>query len=110
MRLQRRALITRLDTSRTRSRAPASRRARTRPVALGAALDALSPGGGDGLLNTAPDGRWLVLSTERFGCAGWACLTVVHADLRAGAAVRTPAGVIHPEGFVAIASGDALVV
>ncbi len=85
------------------------------PENMTVALNALSPlptGGQDNNLNISPDGKWLVLDTERFGedCRGWACLAVIKADLSTGDAVRVNGSVIHPDGFPAIASGGNLVV
>ena len=83
-----------------------------RPEDISQALDQLSPGTGDGLLNISPDGDWLVVETERFDaeCAGWSCLAVVSADLSTGDAIRAAGQVIHNEGFSAVASGGNLVV
>ena len=85
------------------------------PENMTLALNALSPlptGGRDDNLNISPDGKWLVLDTERFDedCNGWACLAVVKADLSIGDAVRINGSEIHPDGFPAIASGGNLVV
>ncbi|MEZ5670539.1 MAG: hypothetical protein R3F55_24510 [Alphaproteobacteria bacterium] len=76
------------------------------------ALDAAGGQAPDDWIGIAPDGEWLLLGTQRFDpeCAGWPCLAVAAADLSAGEAVRTPAGVVHPEGFGAIAAGGGLVV
>ena len=85
------------------------------PENMSQALDALSPlpsGGRDDNLNISPDGKWLVLDTERFDedCNGWACLAVVKGDLSAGDVVRINGNEIHPNGFPAIASGGNLIV
>ena len=76
------------------------------------ALDRLSPGGGDGLLNVSPDGKWLLLETERFDgeCDGWACLALVAGDLSSGEAIRAAGQVVHTEGFSAVASGGNLII
>lgn len=76
------------------------------------ALDQLSPGGGDQLLNISPDGEWLVLETERFdpACEGWSCLVLLSADLSSADAVRINGQVIHPEGIGAVAPGGDLIV
>jgi hypothetical protein len=76
------------------------------------ALDQLSPGSGDELLNISPDGEWLVLETERFDpeCVDWACLALISADLSSGEAVRANGQVIHAEGFSAVSSGANLIV
>lgn len=82
------------------------------PEDISQALDNLSSGGGDGLLNISPDGEWMVLGTERFdmGCEGWACLAIIYSDLSIGDAVRANGQLIHPEGISAIASGGELIV
>jgi len=85
------------------------------PENISQSLESLSPlptGGKDSGLNISPDGKWLVLDTERFDedCNGWACLAVVKADLSTGDAVRINGSEIHPEGFPAIASGGNLIV
>ncbi|MFH0728430.1 MAG: hypothetical protein V2B19_19100 [Pseudomonadota bacterium] len=85
------------------------------PENVSLALDGLSPlppDGKDRRLNISPDGSWLVLETQRFdeGCADWACLAIVAADLSSGDAVRSSSGVIHVEGSPAIASGGNLIV
>lgn len=78
---------------------------------LTVALDQLAPRAPDENVNLSPDGRWLLLSSERFGCGGWACLALVDAELTAGAAVTvTGVGVIHTEGRSAVASGGDLIV
>jgi len=85
------------------------------PENISQALESLSPlpsGGEDENLNISPDGKWLVLETERFDndCAGWACLAVVAGDLSTGDVIRTNGTVLRAEGFPAIASGGNLVV
>ncbi len=82
------------------------------PEDISQALDQLSPGSGDQLLNISPDGEWLVLETERFDpeCVGWACLAIISADLSSADVVRANGQVVHPEGISAIASGGNLVV
>ena len=85
------------------------------PENMSLALDALSPlpsGGRDDNLNISPDGKWLVLDTERFDedCNGWACLAVIKGDLSTGEVVRINGNEIHPDGFPAIASGGNLIV
>src|SRR5262245_58865181 len=59
-----------------------------RPQDVTQALDAVSPRAADDWLNESPDGRSLLLSTERFGCGGWSCLALVRGDLGSGAAVK----------------------
>jgi hypothetical protein len=82
------------------------------PEDISQALDQLSPGKDDELLNISPDGDWLVLESGRFDdeCRDWSCLAVVSADLSSGDAVRADGQVIHSEGFSAIASGGNLVI
>lgn len=74
------------------------------------ALDALSPSARDDGLNVAPDGSWMVLSTQRFGCAGWSCLVRVAGDLSSAERVEVDGEVLHPKGISAIASGGDLIV
>ncbi|HEY1367351.1 MAG TPA: hypothetical protein VGF23_09570 [Gaiellaceae bacterium] len=81
------------------------------PQDVSQALDALSPHAADDWLNESPDGRSLLLSTERFGCGGWSCLALVRGDLAGGAAVKLGDGqVVHAQGFSAIGSGGRLIV
>lgn len=78
------------------------------PEDVSAALDALAPGS-DEWINISPDGRWLLLSTERFSpdCAGWACLAILTADLETVESIRAGGQVVHAQGFSAVASvGD----
>ena len=82
------------------------------PEDISQALDQLSSGTGDTLLNISSDGDWLVLETERFDpeCTGWACLALISADLSSGDVIRGGDQVIHPEGISAVASGGEMVV
>lgn len=75
-------------------------------------LNALSSGSEDIWLNTSPDGKWLLLATDRFDaeCVGWPCLAIVSGDLSTGTAVRAHGELIHPEGFSAVASDGNLIV
>jgi hypothetical protein len=76
-------------------------------------LSPLPQGGSDENLNISPDGKWLVLITERFhdDCAGWACLAVVADDVSSGEVVWSNGTVIHPaSGSPAISSGGNLIV
>ena len=76
------------------------------PSDVTAELNSLSPGTRDDNLNVSPDGRWLALTTDRFGIGSdWRGLAVVAADLSSGSAVRVNGEVLHPEGAVAVASG-----
>lgn len=82
------------------------------PQDLTETLDALAAGA-DEWSNLSPDGAWVLLSTERAfdaDCVGWACLVRLPGDLSTGEVLRTPGGVIHAEGFGAIAAGGDLVV
>jgi hypothetical protein len=83
-------------------------RAGARPQDVSAGLDRRFPGAGDQFLNQSPDGRWLVLQSERFGCAGNPCLAVVSSNLRSGQSVRR--GTVHAEGFSAVGDGGRVVV
>lgn len=81
------------------------------------ALDAIAPGTEDSVLNTSPNGQWLILDTDRFDaeCVGWRCLAVVAGDLSSGAVVRAGGQVIHPsvggtDGFSAVSNTGDLVV
>ena len=85
-------------------------RSGARPLDVTAALDQLSPRERDEWLNTSPNGRWLLASTERFGCGGWACLVRVDATLHSGASIRVPGGAVHADAFGAISSNGRTVV
>ncbi len=76
------------------------------PEDVSAALDALSSGSEDHLLNVSPNGQWLVLETDRFGCSGWPCLAVIKADFSSGGAVTIDSNVVHPEGSISAISND----
>ena len=76
------------------------------PEDVSARLDALSAGSEDHLLNISPNGQWLVLETDRFGCAGWPCLAVVKADFASGGAVTIGGRAVHPEGSISAVSND----
>lgn len=82
------------------------------PENVSLALNALSAGSEDIWLNTSPDGKWLLLATDRFDaeCVGWPCLATVSGDLSTGTAVRANGELIHPEGFSAVASGGNLII
>lgn len=71
-------------------------------------LDVLS-NGVDEWVNVSPNGSWLLISTERFGCEDWACLAVVPADLKKGEAVKAETEFAHG-GFGAISSEGSLIV
>ena len=76
------------------------------PEDVSAALDALSPGTEDHLLNVSPNGQWLVLETDRFGCSGWPCLAVIASDFSSGGAVTISGNAVHPEGSISAISND----
>ncbi len=80
------------------------------PENVSSALDALSPRAADNWINLSPDGQWMLMETERWGCSGWACLARVKADFSEGGLVSSGAEPVHPEGFSAIASGGDLIV
>ena len=79
---------------------------------ISTALDALAPGGGDGWLNSSPDGQWLLVETERFdpGCQGWACLVLLDGAATTSYVVRSSGQLLHPGETSAIASGGGLIV
>ena len=84
----------------------------TTPQDLTLALNALASGV-DEWSNLSPDGNWVLLSSERDfdpECAGWACLVLLPVNFTDSEVLRTPEGIIHPEGFSAIASDGNLVV
>ena len=82
----------------------------TRPTDISAALDRLSRRALDEWLGVSPGGRWLLTSTERFGCGGYACLARISSSLRGGGALRAGGAYLHSDGFGAISSDGALVV
>ena len=83
-------------------------RAGAEPQDVSAGLDRRFPGGGDQFLNQSPDGKALVLQSERFGCGGNPCLAVVASNLEDGEAVRR--GTVHVQGFSAVGNGGRVVV
>lgn len=83
------------------------------PEDVSEALESISPGTFDEVLNISPDGGWLVLETDRFDpeCPlRGSCLALVRADLSSPEAVRTPDGLLEWQGMVAAASGGNLLV
>jgi hypothetical protein len=89
------------------------------PENISAELDAQSPAtpvGASGPLDAwggaSRDGRWLVLLSQRFDpdCAGWACLSVLPADLSSAETIHANGQAIHASGPAAIADGGDLVV
>ena len=85
-------------------------RAGASAVDVSAALDRMSPGGRDEWLNTSPNGRWLLASTDRFGCGAWACLVRLDATLRTAAVIRASGSPLHADAFGAISSDGRTVV
>jgi hypothetical protein len=83
-------------------------RAGAKPQDVSAGLDRRFPGGGDQFLNQSPDGKALILLSERFGCAGNPCLAVVSSNLQKGEAVLP--GAITVQGFSAVGNGGRVVV
>lgn len=77
---------------------------------VSAALQAQSPGS-DLWLNVSPDGRWLVLETDRFDprCVGWECLALVAADSLAGGVVLVGGEPLHTEWAAVASTGDLIV-
>jgi hypothetical protein len=76
---------------------------------LGPRLDRLSPGR-DEWATISRDGTHLALGTTRFGCADWACVAIVPADLSRGDAIRAGGALVHSDGTAAIGEGGRLVV
>ena len=73
------------------------------PEDVSAALETIAPGM-DEWLATAPDGAWLLTSTDRFdpACAGWPCLAVLSADLATVETVTVDDAPLHTEGVAAL--------
>jgi hypothetical protein len=83
------------------------------PEDLSAALEAISPGSFDEVLNISPDGQWLILETDRFDreCPlSGSCLALVRTDLSSAEIVRTPDGPLEWQGMAAVANGGELLV
>ena len=85
----------------------------SQPENISTALDKLAPGA-DEWINISADGRWLLISSERFDpeCKGWACLAIVSADLthtevlkNGGAALHAVFSAVGPTSVVYVASG-----
>ncbi len=85
-------------------------RAGASAVDVSAALDRIWPGGRDEWLNTSPNGRWLLTSTDRFGCGRWACLARLDATLRTAVVIRASGSPLHADAFGAISSDGRTVV
>lgn len=85
------------------------------PEDITAVLDAAAPGQYSEWLNISPDGRWYILSTDRFDpeCSGWPCLVVtqdfVTFEVVKSAGTNVPRAAVHAE-FSAIASGGNLII
>lgn len=80
------------------------------PINISTRLDMSFSSGRDTWLNISPDGKWLLLDTERFGCTGWGCLVRLPIDLSQGETVGEGDNLVHAENFSAIASGGNVVV
>jgi hypothetical protein len=80
------------------------------PEDISAALNSFSSGTEDWGLNISPNGKWMVVETNRFGCADWSCLAVMDSQLTTVEAVIAGGDVVHVEGTSAIASGGNLIV
>ncbi|MCG3138349.1 MAG: hypothetical protein HJJLKODD_02212 [Phycisphaerae bacterium] len=61
--------------------------------------------GEDEWINVSPNGEWLLMGSQRFDaeCAGWACVTLLSADLTTTEAVRSDGNIVHAT-FSAISS------
>jgi hypothetical protein len=71
--------------------------------------------GSDSSVGLSRDGKWLALTTTRFGCGQWACLALVATspagDTAASGTLLEPGGnVVHPESRPAVARDAAFVV
>jgi len=82
------------------------------PVNISEVLDSFSPRKNDIQLNISPNGKWMVLRTQRFddACNGWPCLAVISGDLTSASLIRVNNHVIHPESLSAISSDGKLIV
>jgi hypothetical protein len=60
--------------------------------------------GTDDTLDLSPDGMWMVVTTTRFGCSGYACLALVPSSNPSGGAAVS-GGAIHPSADSVVASG-----
>ena len=81
------------------------------PVDLSERLDRLSPGAADAWVNQSANGSWLLVSTERFGCASdGPCLVVAPADVRTAEVVRVADVAVRSDGFSAINSTGTTIV
>jgi len=83
-----------------------------KPKDISKALNKLSKGTRDGLLNISPNGAWLILVTDRFDAAdtGEPALAIVSGNIRKGASVHSDGELIHPTGFGAVSSDGNLIV
>jgi Tol biopolymer transport system component len=84
----------------------------SRPEDVSQALNRLTKSRGtDDWINVSPDGRFLLISTSRFGCASiGSCLAVVSANLTSAAPIEVRGSPIDPWAYGAVASGGRLVV
>ena len=81
------------------------------PVDISAALEA-SDGTEDLFLNASPDGKWLLVETDRFDpdCEGWPCLVLFAEGSTTVEVPKINPGswdVIHPDDGISALSGDA---
>ncbi|MBI5375149.1 MAG: hypothetical protein HZA77_06915 [Candidatus Schekmanbacteria bacterium] len=83
-----------------------------KPKNISKALDSIAEGNNDNRLNVSPNGKWLVLNSERFepDCIGWACLSIVDSKVKSGNAVKVNGDVIHTDGFNVVASSGNLII
>jgi hypothetical protein len=78
------------------------------PENVGRSLESRSKGADD-WINISADGRSLLLSTERFGCAGYACIVLADHGLRNPEVVRVDGEAQHAR-FGAVSSRTNLIV
>src|SRR3989338_408459 len=71
-----------------------------KPKDISKALNKLSKGTRDGLLNISPNGAWLILVTDRFDAAdtGEPALAIVSGNIRKGGSVHSDGELIHSTG------------
>jgi len=81
-------------------------KAGAKPQNVSAGLDRRFSGGGDQFLNQSPDGKSLIIQSERFGCAGNPCLAVVSSNLQSGSGLPGKTA----EGFSAVGNGGRVVI
>jgi hypothetical protein len=88
-------------------------RAGSKPEDVSALLAASA--GSDSAVDISRDGKWISLTTTRFGCGSWACLALVAtsptgATASTGTLVMAGNMMVHPEGRTAVARDAAFVV